>query len=65
MDIENHMLPFFGSRARLANLVHFPIECPENEKIECGNPLCVQTCATIDEKCTKFPIRCECKLIKL
>lgn len=61
MDIENHMLPFFGSCARLANFVHFSIECPENEKIECGNPLCVQTCATIDEKCTKFPIRCECK----
>ncbi|CAG9808156.1 unnamed protein product [Chironomus riparius] len=36
-------------------------QCPENEKIECGNPLCVQTCATIDEKCTKFPIRCEYK----
>ncbi|KAG5672425.1 hypothetical protein PVAND_002554 [Polypedilum vanderplanki] len=37
-----------------------PIQnCPEYETFKCGNPLCEKTCSTIDEKCTKFPIRCE------
>lgn len=67
MSAPRCVLPLKNAQVRsfsfilLLNLLHFCLDCTENETRRCGNPLCETTCQTIGQACTKQPIRCEGK----